>query len=154
MKEHNLDESELKILKYLQEDASLSIEELSKKVGITKTPCWKRVTNLHKLGYIKKTMAIVDPSKLGLNTRVLVTIEVSGHNTEWIDSFAKQISAMDEVVRFYRLTGVSDYYIELLLPNIRAYDNFYKALLDSKQVTKVTSMIALEEIKENGIIYG
>ena len=152
MNKNNLDEIDIKILEHLQENANISTQELSEKINISKTPCWKRVKNLYSLGYIKKTIAILNPQKLGLEIRVIITLQISAHNLEWLDYFSKKIISMPEVVRFYRLSGKVDYFIELLLPDLKAYDECYKYLLGIKNIDKITSMMVLEEIVEYGII--
>ena len=152
MNKGNLDQIDIRILECLQENSDISTQELSEKVNISKTPCWKRVKNLHSLGYIKKTMAILNPEKIGLDIRVIITLQISAHNLEWLDYFSKKITSIPGVVRFYRLSGKVDYFIELLLPNLKAYDECYKYLLEIDNIDKITSMMVLEEIVEHGVI--
>lgn len=152
MIKNKLDEYDIKILECLQNNANISTQELSEQVHLSKTPCWKRVKNLYLLGYIKKTIAILDPEKLGLNIRVIITLQISSHNVEWLSYFSQKITSMPEVVRFYRLSGMVDYFIELLIKDLKAYDRCYKYLLEIDNIDKITSMMVLEEIIEYGII--
>ncbi len=152
MIKNNLDDIDIKILECLQENANISTKELSEKINLSKTPCWRRVTNLYSLGYIKKTIAVLNSEKIGLDIRVIITLQISAHNLEWLDYFSKKITSMPEVIRFYRLSGKVDYLIELLLPDLKAYDKCYKYLLSIDNIDKITSMMVLEEIVEHGII--
>src|SRR5213595_307315 len=100
-----LDAIDRKILTVLQADASLSVAEIGQRVGLSSTPCWKRIQRLEADGVITKRVALVDQDKLGLGITVFVSIETSDHSQEWLARFASLVSAMPEVMEFYRMAG-------------------------------------------------
>ena len=154
MIKNNLDELDIEILKCLQKNSNISTQELSEEINLSKTASWSRVKNLYSLGYIKKAIAILNPEKLGLDVRVIITLQISSHNLEWLDYFSNKITSMHNIVRFYRLSGKEDYFLELLLKDLKDYDKCYRYLLTIDNIDKITSMMVLEEIVEYGVISG
>ncbi|HEY2444767.1 MAG TPA: Lrp/AsnC family transcriptional regulator, partial [Rhizomicrobium sp.] len=132
------------ILKVLQEDASLSFAEVGKHVGLSATPCWKRIQRLEADGVIVRRTAIVDPVKVGLGTTVFVSIETGDHSREWLDGFAETVCAMPEVAEFYRMAGDVDYMLRVVTTDIQSYDAFYKRLIETVPLKNVTSRFAME----------
>jgi Lrp/AsnC family transcriptional regulator len=142
-----MDAIDRKILTLLQRNANLSIAELADKVGLSQTPCWKRVQKLEGLGVITGRVALVSPEKLGLGLTVLVEIETSDHSKEWLGNFAARIAAMPEVMEFYRMAGDVDYMLRVVVADMAAYDGFYKRLIETVPLKNVTSRFAMERIK-------
>src|SRR5437588_2458932 len=142
-----LDAIDSKILTVLQEDASLSVAEIGDRVGLSSTPCWKRIQRLEADGVIQKRVALVDPDKLGLGVTVFVSIETGDHSQEWLARFASTVGAMPEVMEFYRMAGDVDYMLRVIVPDIQSYDAFYKRLIGSVPLKNVTSRFAMERIK-------
>ena len=142
-----LDAIDRKILVLLQDDASLSVAEIGHRVGLSSTPCWKRIQKLEAEGVIAKRVALVDPEKVGLGITVFVSIETSDHSEGWLDRFAKTVGAMPEVMEFYRMAGDVDYMLRVVSSDMHAYDEFYKRLIAAVPLKNVTSRFAMEKIK-------
>jgi len=142
-----MDAIDRKILTQLQANSSLSIAELADKVGLSQTPCWKRIQKLEAAGIITKRVALLAPEKIGLGLTVFVSIETSDHSAEWLDTFAKATSAMPEVMEFYRMAGDVDYMLRVVVADMAAYDRFYKRLIGTIPLKNVTSRFAMERIK-------
>src|SRR3954468_18534589 len=103
-----MDNTDRKILALLQQDASLSVAEIGQRVGLSSTPCWKRIQKLEADGVIQKRVALVDQVKIGLGISVFVSVETGDHSQEWLSRFADTVSAMPEVMEFYRMAGDVD----------------------------------------------
>ena len=144
---HGLDATDRKILSLLQQDASLSVAEIGSRVGLSSTPCWKRIQRLEATGVIQKRVALVDQNKLGLGVTVFVSIETGDHSREWLGRFAETVGAMPEVMEFYRMAGDVDYMLRVVVPDIPGYDAFYKRLISTVPLKHVTSRFAMEKIK-------
>lgn len=142
-----MDVIDRKILRELQADASISIAELSDRVGLSQTPCWKRVQKLEASGVILGRVALLAPEKLGLGLTVFVSIEAPDHSDGWLARFAAAVSAMPEVMEFYRMAGDVDYMLRVVVADMAAYDSFYKRLIGTIPLKNVTSRFAMERIK-------
>jgi Lrp/AsnC family transcriptional regulator, cysteine-sensing transcriptional activator len=142
-----MDAIDRKILAVLQEDASLSVAEIGTRVGLSSTPCWKRIQKLEAEGVIQRRVAVVDQNKIGLGITVFVSVETGDHSQDWLDRFAKTVGAMPEVMEFYRMAGDVDYMLRVVVPDIAGYDTFYKRLIATVPLKNVTSRFAMEKIK-------
>jgi Lrp/AsnC family transcriptional regulator len=142
-----MDAIDRKILAVMQEDASLSVAEIGTRVGLSSTPCWKRIQRLEADGVIQKRVAVVDQAKIGLGITVFVSVETGDHSQDWLDRFAKVVGAMPEVMEFYRMAGDVDYMLRVVAPDIAGYDAFYKRLIKVGQLTGVSSAFSMEQIK-------
>ena len=143
-----LDAIDRKILMVLQEDASLSVAEIGDRVGLSSTPCWKRIQRLEADGVILRRVALVDQNKIGLGLSVFVSVESGDHSDAWLKKFAEAVSAMPEVMEFYRMAGDVDYMLRVVVTDIQGYDAFYKKLIAAVPLLKnVTSRFAMEKIK-------
>ena len=142
-----LDAIDRKILTVLQEDASLSVAEIGDRVGLSSTPCWKRIQRLEADGVILRRVALVDQNKIGLGISVFVSVESSDHSEAWLKKFADAVSAMPEVMEFYRMAGDVDYMLRVVVADIAGYDSFYKRLIAAIPLKNVTSRFAMEKIK-------
>ncbi len=142
-----MDAIDIKLLELLQHNAELTIQELSKEVHLSTTPCWKRINQLKSNGYINKTVSLVDRKRVGANVTAMVSIKVNNHNQERISIFAKTIQDIPEVIECYRMSGETDYLLKVVVSDIESYDTFYKNLIEQVQFLKVTSNFAIEEIK-------
>ncbi len=143
-----MDAIDRKIIAALQEDASLSVAEIGQRVGLSSTPCWKRIQRLEAEGVITKRVALVDQDKIGLGITVFVSIETSDHSQEWLARFASLVSAMPEVMEFYRMAGDVDYMLRVVAADMQSYDTFYKRLIATVPLKNVTSRFAMEKIKQ------
>jgi Lrp/AsnC family transcriptional regulator len=142
-----VDTIDRKILAVLQKDASLSVAEIGNRVGLSSTPCWKRIQRLEAEGVIQRRVAVVDQDKLGLGVTVFVSIETGDHSEDWLRRFAEVVSALPEVMEFYRMAGDVDYMLRVVVPDIPGYDAFYKRLIATVPLKNVTSRFAMEKIK-------
>ena len=145
----HLNEIDLRLIAILQRDASIAVEELAKQVGLTKTPCWRRLQKLEKSGIIKGKVALLDAAMLDLSVSVFVQVKTSRHDNDWLANFSATVSAFPEVVDFYRMSGEYDYLLRVVVKDIANYDAFYKRFIDATNLTNVTSSFAMEEIKSS-----
>ncbi len=147
-----MDAIDKKILATLQEDASLSVAEIGQRVGLSSTPCWKRIQKLEADGVITKRVALVDQMKIGLGISVFVSVETGDHSQEWLARFADTVSAMPEVMEFYRMAGDVDYMLRVVVADMQSYDTFYKKLIATAPLKNVTSRFAMEKIKSTTLL--
>ncbi len=142
-----MDRIDRKILAVLQDDADIALAALSERVGLSQTPCWKRIQKLQQSGVIEKRVALVAPEKVGLGLTVFVQIETADHSGPWLREFADAITAMPEVMELYRMAGDVDYMMRVVVADMAAYDGFYKRLIDRFPLKNVTSRFAMERVK-------
>lgn len=142
-----MDDIDRKILGLLQKDATLSTAEIAEMVGLSTTPCWRRIQILEQEGYITRRVALVDRNKVNVPLDVFVAIRTNEHNFEWLDEFARIVCEFPEVVELYRMSGEVDYLMRVVVPDMTAYDTFYKQLIKKVQLTDVSSSFAMERIK-------
>ncbi len=142
-----MDSTDRKILSILQEDASLSIAEVASRVNLSQTPCWRRIQKLEDTGIIRRRVVLVDPEALGLGLTAFVEIETGDHSKDWLHRFAAAVSAMPEVMGFYRMAGDVDYLLQVTVANMAAFDAFYQRLIDMVPLKNVTSRFAMEQVK-------
>lgn len=142
-----LDDIDRQILALLQEDASLPVSEIAARVGLSTTPCWKRIHNLKEEGVIARQVVLCDPDKLQLGTTVFVEVSTNQHNETWLASFAKAVQSIPEIVEVYRMSGDVDYLLRVVVADIKGYDAVYKRLIKACQLHDVSSSFAMERIK-------
>ncbi len=142
-----LDEMDIKILSILQEDCTRPVAEIGKEVGLSTTPCWRRIQKLEEAGVIQRRAAILDPLKVNAGVTVIVSIKTDQHSHAWLERFHGAVTDFPEVVEFYRMSGEIDYMLRVVVPDIAAYDAFYKKLIARIEVAKVSSAFAMEQIK-------
>lgn len=142
-----LDDTDRKILAVMQEDASLSLDEIAAKVGASKTPVWNRIRKLREGGVIRRQVAILDPEALGLEACFFVLIRTSEHDPDWAARFLAAVRARPEVIEAHRLAGDIDYILKVQVRNARAYDRFYQALIAEVRIHNVTALLSMEELK-------
>jgi Lrp/AsnC family transcriptional regulator len=145
---NDLDATDLAILRLIQADASLSLGDIAKEVGLTQTPCWKRIRRMEETGIITGRVTLVNAEKLGLGISVFVAIETGDHSAAWIESFAKTVAEMPEIVECWRLGGDVDYLLRVVVSDMAAFDGFYRKLTARvSSLRKVTSRFAMECVK-------
>jgi Lrp/AsnC family transcriptional regulator len=142
-----MDEIDRSLLETLQQDATLSIAQMAERVGLSATPCWKRIQKLEAAGIITRRVALVDPTRVGVGLSVLVSIEAGEHTPEWLRRFSLGVAAMKEVMEVYRMAGDVDYMLRVAVADMAEYDRFYKTLIAIVPMKKVTSRFAMERIK-------
>ena len=142
-----MDEMDLSILRVLQKDNSLTVTEIAKQVGLSASPCWKRINRLEKEGIIKNQVAVLDGRQLGLSLTVFMSIRTGEHSGDWLKSFAKFIKVMPEVQEFHRMAGEVDYLLKIVVPDMDHFDIFYKNMIEKTSLRDVTSSFSMETIK-------
>ncbi|ATP12319.1 ArsR family transcriptional regulator [Bartonella henselae] len=142
-----MDRLDRKILYLLQENATLSVADIAKKVGLSTTPCWRRIQKLEEDGVIQRRVAVLSPEKVNAHVTVFVSIRTNTHSQEWLKRFSKIVQEFREVIEFYRMSGDIDYLLRVVVPNIEAYDLFYKKLIAKIDIRDVSSSFAMEQIK-------
>ena len=145
-----MDESDKKILDLLQINATLSLSEISRRVGLSKTPCWNRIKTLEENGIIKKRITVLDRNKLGLPIIIFLSISVSRHSDEWTTRFIKIVQGSEEITEVHRLTGIgADYMLKIVTQSIEEYDKFQQKLISQLEFTSMSSSVSLQELKHS-----
>ena len=144
-----MDEIDRQLLETLQQDATLSLAQMAERVGLSPTPCWKRIQKLEARGVIMRRVAIVDPVRVGVGLSVLVNVEAGEHSPEWLQRFSAGVGAMPEVMEVYRTAGEVDYVLRVAVADMAEYDTFYKRLIAIAPMKNVTSRFAMERIKHS-----
>jgi len=143
----DLDRFDREILRLISEDASLSLAEIAGKVGLTPTPCWKRIRRMEQEGIILRRVAVLDPVKVGLPVSVFVEIETADHSSDWLTKFASVIARTPEIVDAWRMSGDVDYLLHVVVADIASYDSFYRKLIASVPLRNVSSRFSMERLK-------
>ena len=142
-----MDAVDKKILIILQQDSAQPVADIARKVGLSVTPCWRRIQKLEEEGIIRSRVALLNAKQVGLGMSVFVAIKITEHSSDWLNKFAIKISEYEEVVEFYRMSGDVDYLLRVVVKNMAAYDTFYKKLISEVPLKDVSSSFAMEEIK-------
>jgi Lrp/AsnC family transcriptional regulator len=147
-----IDEMDRKILVELQKDAGRSLDDLARAVGSSKTPVWNRIRKLRAAGVIGQQTVILNAEALGFEATFFVLIRTSEHEADWQRRFLEALRARPEVMEAHRLAGDIDYILKVRVPNARAYDTFYQALISEVRIYNVTALLSMEEIKSTTIL--
>ena len=142
-----IDDLDRNILSLLQEDATLPLDEIARRLGASKTPVWNRIRKLRAAGVIKGEVAILDPEKLGFESCFFVLIRTAQHDAAWLARFLTAVRERPEVLEAHRLAGDIDYILKVQVANARAYDDFYQALISEVRIFNVTALLSMERIK-------
>jgi Lrp/AsnC family transcriptional regulator len=143
-----VDATDLKILALLQDNANLSLTEIAEQVNLSSTPCWRRIQNLEAAGVLRKRVALLDADALNVGVTVFVRLRTQSHDAAGLAQFAEDVSAIEEVVEFYRLSGDIDYLLKIVVPDIAGYDAVYKRLIACAAFADVSANFAMETIKQ------
>lgn len=142
-----MDKIDKRILTLLQQDSTTPVAEIGKKVGLSTTPCWRRIQKLEEDGVIKRRVALLDPPSVNARVTVFVSVRTNAHNAEWLKRFSEVTADFPEVVELYRMSGDVDYLMRVVVPDIAAYDEFYQKLISRIDITDVSSSFAMEQMK-------
>ncbi len=142
-----MDDQDKEILRLLQEDASLSVADIAERVHLSPTPCWRRIQKLESKGFIRKRVALLDATKVNVGVTVFVGVKTNQHNQDWLNRFNKAVTAIPEVMEFYRMSGDMDYLLRIVVPDIAAYDTVYRKLIHDIDLHDVSSSFAMEQLK-------
>ena len=143
----NIDDSDIKILKILQVDATRSLESIAEEVGVSLNTCWRRVQRLESEGILERRVALVDNEKVGLPLTVFVSIRTDDHSKSWAERFDKAVKSMPEIVEFYRLAGDVDYILKMVVGSVSDYDKAYQRLISKIKLSDVSASFAMEKMK-------
>ena len=142
-----MDELDRRILACLQHDATLPVAEIADRVGLSTTPCWRRIQKLEQAGVIRGRVALLDAARLNLGVTVFVAVKTNRHEIDWLERFQATVAKLPEVVEFYRMSGETDYLLKIVVPDIAAYDAVYRRLIEAISFSDVSSSFAMEQIK-------
>jgi len=142
-----MDRLDCEILRLLQKDATQSVAEIAEQIGLSTTPCWRRIQSLEKQGIIDKRVILLNPDKIGLSLTVFVQVKAAKHDSVWLKKFADHATNIEQIVEFYRMSGEYDYMLKVVVADMQAFDVFYKKLVDGIDLSDVTSSFAMEQIK-------
>ncbi|WP_091192279.1 Lrp/AsnC family transcriptional regulator [Formivibrio citricus] len=142
-----LDRADKALLDILQQNVDLPLGEIAARVNLSPTPCWRRIQRLQEEGFIRRKVALLDAEKLRVGVTVFVSIKAGRHSRDWFEGFRDAVSAMPEVVEFYRMSGDVDYLLRVVVPDIKAYDAVYQRLIACAELQDVSSSFAMEQVK-------
>lgn len=125
----------------------MALAEIAAAVGLSTTPCWRRIQRLEKSGVIRARVALLDREVIGLGVTVIVRVRTNRHDSAWLEQFARVVEDIDEIVEVYRMSGDIDYILKVVVPDIATYDAIYKRLITAVPLMDVSSNFAMEEIK-------
>ncbi|WP_199554435.1 Lrp/AsnC family transcriptional regulator [Sandaracinobacteroides hominis] len=152
MEKISLDAADRRILAVLQQDASVSLNELSEAVGLSSTPCWKRIRRMEQAGVIRDRVTLLSREAVGLGVTAFVSIRAGAHDENWLNLFQEGVSRIPEVVELYRMAGEVDYLLKIVCHDIAHYDRIYKRLIKVAPMGDVSSSFAMEEIKATTVL--
>ena len=147
IKMKQLDINDIKILRQLQKNASLSIEEISDRIALSRNACWRRIRRLEDDGIINKRVAIVNADALDLGQMVIVLISTNSHDPKWLSLFRSAIAEMPEIMGAHRMSGDLDYILRVRVRDVRAYDKFYQRLISKVPISNVSASFFMEDLK-------
>ena len=142
-----MDAIDRKILSLIQKDSTLSVAEIGERVGLSPTPCWRRIQKLEADGVIRDRVVLLDPAKMNVGVTVFIAVRTNHHSRDWLVRFQSVVNDIPEIVEFYRMSGEIDYMMRAVVPDIAAYDSIYKRLIERIELADVSSMFAMETIK-------
>lgn len=142
-----MDNKDKQILALLQEDATLPVTEIAEKVGLSRTPCWRRIQQLEEKGIIRKRVALLDRHKLDVPITVFVAVRTNQHSAAWAERFRDMVQEIPEIVEVHRLSGDIDYLLRVLVPDINGFDAVYKRMIEKVDFSDVSSSFSMEEFK-------
>jgi Lrp/AsnC family transcriptional regulator len=148
---NDLDNVDRAILRLIAQDCAMSLNDIADRVGLTATPCWKRIKRMEEAGIIRARVAVLDADKLGLPVSVFVSIETADHSADWLAKFAETVQKTPEIVGAWRMSGDVDYLLHVIVADIAAYDAFYRRLIAALPLRNVSSRFAMERMKDGAL---
>lgn len=143
-----IDETDRRILSFLQKDASQSLDVLGESVHLSRNACWRRIKALEAAGVISARVTLLDPDAIGLGLMVFMMIRTNAHAPDWLDTFKKATRSMPEILGVYRMTGDLDYLIRARVADMADYDRLYQALIRRVPLSDVSASFVMEQIKD------
>jgi Lrp/AsnC family transcriptional regulator len=147
-----IDTIDRRILAELQRDGTLSVDQLSERVSLSRNACWRRVKRLEEDGIITGRVALVDAEKIGLGLSVFILVRTSRHDPEWLKAFRDAVTSLPEITGVYRMSGDLDYVLRARVADVKAYDRLYQRLIAKVPLTDVSASFVMEEIRETTVL--
>jgi len=147
-----MDTTDRKLLDILQRDAALSLDDFSERVGLSRNACWRRIKRLEDEGVIKARVTLLDPSRINVGLTAFIALRTTEHSAKWLDQFSKAVRGIPEIIGVYRMTGDVDYLLQVVIPDVAAYDRLYKRLIGKITLADVSSSFVMEEIKSTTVL--
>ena len=144
----DMDDLDRRILAQLQRDATLPLDLLGERVGLSRNACWRRIKVLEESGVLRARVALLDPARIGLGLTVFILVRTSSHDPKWLDKFARATRSMPEILGAYRMTGELDYLIRARVADVADYDRLYRSLIERVEMSDVSASFVMEELKE------
>lgn len=148
----DIDPMDRRILAELQRDGTLSADQLSERVSLSRNACWRRVKMMEEAGIITGRAALVDAEKLGFGLSVFILVRTSHHEPEWLKTFRDAVTSIPEIIGVYRMSGDLDYVLRARVPDVKAYDRLYQRLIAKVPLSDVSASFVMEEIKETMVL--
>ena len=142
-----MDDADKRILKFVQADSSLSLNEISDRVNLSRNACWNRIRQLEARGVISRRVTLLNRESLNLDLTVLIAVRTNRHDADWLQSFQAAVRDLPEILAIYRTTGETDYILHAVVPNMKAYDALYQRIIAKVELSDVSSSFVMEEIK-------
>ena len=142
------DDTDRRILRYLQEDASISMDELARKTNLSRNACWRRVKRMEERKVIRGRVVLVDPEAVDLGLSVFVIIRTNAHEKDWLGKFEEAVRTLPEVQGAHRMSGDIDYVLRLRVPNVKGYDRFYQRLISKVPIADISASFVMDDIKD------
>jgi len=143
-----IDQFDRRILRELQRDASIGVEALGERIGLSRNACWRRIRLMEEAGIITARVALVDPDALGLGLTVFIAVRTDQHDPEWLEKFTQAVAGMPEILGVWRTSGDLDYLLKARVADVRAYDRLYQRMIRKVALTDISASFVMEEIKE------
>jgi len=147
-----MDATDRKLLGILQQDAALSLDELSERVALSRNACWRRIKRLEDDGVIKGRVTLLDASRINVGLTAFIALRTTEHSAKWLEQFSKAVRDIPEIVGVYRMTGDVDYLLQAVIPDVAAYDQLYKRLIGKITLADVSSSFVMEQIKSTTVL--
>lgn len=149
---HEIDTIDRRLLAELQRDATLTIDQLSDRLNLSRNACWRRMRILEEKGVITARVALVDPEKLGLGLSVFILLRTSHHDPDWLKRFRDAVTSFPEITGVYRMSGDLDYVLRARVADVKAYDRLYQRLIEKVPLDDVSASFVMEEIKDTTVV--
>jgi Lrp/AsnC family transcriptional regulator len=147
-----MDTTDRKILDILQQDAALSLDDFSERVGLSRNACWRRIKRLEDEGIIKARVTLLEASRINVGLTAFIALRTTEHSEKWLDQFSKAVRGIPEIIGVYRMSGDVDYLLQVVIPDVAAYDRLYKRLISRITLADVSSSFVMEEIKSTTVL--
>ena len=144
-----MDKIDKNILRILQKNATIPLTELSKRVGISTTPCWNRIKKMEEDKIIHSKITVLNNYKINLPLTAFLSISIPNHTQEWLDNFNAIIKKYDQIIETHRVAGLSDYILKIVSPSMEEYDKFQQILINEIQCTNMRTSFSQKEIKKS-----